>query len=181
MPCCVSEHRSWPERGEIMGTGHLGVRATTLASIPVAPFGEASLLFAARIGRSFHLLPFRPVVLGSYVDGGVAWIDAARSDWTFAPIVGAGTTLDIAPTGRRFRSRSNSCFGRFRANRSRTAVSRRECEGCGSRRVHGHGAPPARNPHAERVSAYIVDGAWIPAGPASCTRSDFAPASSCSA
>lgn len=81
---------------EWMSTAYVGVRLSSFGAVPLVPRGEVSNLLGARVGPSFHFRPYRRVDVGAYTDGGFACIDIGREDGNWAPLLGAGVTLDVA-------------------------------------------------------------------------------------
>ena len=78
---------------ELMTFPYLGVRGslqTTVFGIDAEP-----LVFAAKAGPSFHLLPYRRVDLSLFFEGGVAVVRPTKPDSTPMPIFSPGGTLDL--------------------------------------------------------------------------------------
>lgn len=77
---------------ELMTVAYLGVRSS-LEWTALRPSGEPMLL-AGKVGPSLHLLPYRPVDVSFFFEGGIAGIDLTGKA-TAMPIVSPGMTFQI--------------------------------------------------------------------------------------
>jgi hypothetical protein len=79
---------------ETIALPNLGLRGSLEASVP---FGLTDAqLFSARIGPAFHLLPYRRVDLGVFVEAGGATVDIFRARRTGMFAFTPGVTFDVA-------------------------------------------------------------------------------------
>ncbi len=79
---------------ELMGTPNLGFRGSLEASMPTG-LTDAQL-FAARVGPSLHLLPYRSVDLGAFLEAGAATVDLLRARRSAMFTLTPGATFDAA-------------------------------------------------------------------------------------
>jgi hypothetical protein len=77
---------------ELMTLAYLGVRST-LEWTALRPSGEPMLL-AGKVGPSLHLLPYRPVDVSLFFEGGIAGIDLTGQA-TAMPIISPGMTFQV--------------------------------------------------------------------------------------
>jgi hypothetical protein len=87
-----------PEAGvhgglELMTFPYLGVRGS-LQTTFAGPSSEP-LVFAAKAGPSFHLLPYRRVDLSLFFEGGVAVVEPTKPKSTPMPMFSPGGTFDL--------------------------------------------------------------------------------------
>ncbi len=84
---------------ELMTFPYLGVRGslqtTVYARDASASASSEPLVFAAKAGPSFHLLPYRRVDLSLFFEGGVAVVEPTKPDSTPMPIFSPGGTLEL--------------------------------------------------------------------------------------
>jgi hypothetical protein len=78
---------------ELMTFPYLGVRGS-LQTTFAGPSSEP-LVFAAKAGPSFHLLPYRRVDLSLFFEGGVAVVEPTKPDSTPMPMFSPGGTLEL--------------------------------------------------------------------------------------
>lgn len=84
---------------EQMTFAWLGVRGSTLVTVP---FTGGAQLVSWRVGPSLHLIPYRRVDLGAYVDGGLALVDITKTRRAVMPAVAVGGTIDVSLTSMFF-------------------------------------------------------------------------------
>jgi hypothetical protein len=79
---------------EVVALPNIGFRGSLETTVPLG-LTDAQL-FAARVGPALHLLPYRRVDLGLYLEAGGALVDVFRSRRTAMLTVVPGATFDIA-------------------------------------------------------------------------------------
>ncbi len=78
---------------ELMTFPYLGVRGSLQTTVVSA--NREPLVFAAKAGPSFHLLPYRRVDLSLFFEGGVAVVQPTKPESTPMPIFSPGGTLEL--------------------------------------------------------------------------------------
>ncbi len=78
---------------EVMTVARIGVRGSLQADVVSAD--EAPWTFAARVGPSLHLLPYRRVDLSLFVEGGAALVSPPGMELTLVPTLSPGIELDV--------------------------------------------------------------------------------------
>lgn len=79
---------------EAIGQPNLGVRGSLTATVPLG-LTDAQV-FAARVGPALHLLPYRKLDLGAYLEAGGAIVDVLRTRRTAMFALTPGVTADVA-------------------------------------------------------------------------------------
>jgi hypothetical protein len=78
---------------ELLTSAYLGVRSSLQATF-VRPSGEP-LVVAAEIGPSLHLVPYHPVDVTLFFEGGFAAVDPFADGATAMPAVSPGGAIDV--------------------------------------------------------------------------------------
>jgi hypothetical protein len=79
---------------EQMTIAFIGVRL--VSSLVIAKPKDAHTVASFHIGTGLHLLPYRMIDLGLYVEGGLATVDPFNGNRALMPEVAGGLTIDIA-------------------------------------------------------------------------------------
>jgi len=79
---------------EVVGLSNLGVRGTLAANLPLG-LTDAQLA-SARVGPALHLLPYRKLDVGAYLEAGGAAVDVLRERRTAMFVTTPGVTVDLA-------------------------------------------------------------------------------------
>lgn len=79
---------------EQMTIAFIGVRVTS--SLVIAKPAQAQTVASLRVGPSLHLLPYRVLDVGIYVEGGLATVDPFAARRLLMPEVAGGLTVDLS-------------------------------------------------------------------------------------